>query len=100
MIPGISRDLGKLTITRRRIVVYVFITAVTSLLVLHVGAQMSLLKLGGDIQEIRKRRVELETEIKTLEFRIADLKKGSRIKRIARNNLGMEFPLGPPQKLY
>ena len=100
MTPGMSRDLGKLTITRRRVVVYAFIAAVTALLVLHVGAQMFLLKLGSDIQEIRKRRVELETEIKTLEFRIADLRKGSRIKRIARNNMGMEFPLGPPRKLF
>jgi cell division protein FtsL len=85
---------------RKRAVVYVLIAAVTALLVLHVGAQMYLLKLGGDIQDIRKRRAELETEIKTQELRIADLRKGSRIKRIARDCLGMEFPVGPPKKLF
>ena len=72
----------------------------TALLVLHVGAEMYILKLGGDIQDIRKQRAELEMEIKMLELRIADLRKGSRIKRIARDCLGMEFPVGPPRKLF
>ena len=90
----------KRSAAKNRVLVYVLIVTVTALLVLHVGAQMYLLKLGGDIQDLRKRREELETEIKSLEFRIADLKKGSRIKQIARDRLGMEFPVGPPKKLF
>ena len=80
--------------------VYVLIAAVTLLLVLHVGAQVYILSLGADIQKIRKGSGELEGEIRELELRIADLRKGERIKRIAHERLGLEFPVGPPHKLY
>ena len=79
---------------------YAFIAALTVLLVLHVGAQMYILSLGTDIQRLRKECGELEAETRALELRIADLRKGERIKRIARERLGMEFPVGPPRKLF
>ena len=79
---------------------YISIVAITAVLVFHVGTQMYLLMLGSDIQKIRKERTEIEAEIRSLELKIADLRKGSRIKRIARDNLGMDFPVGPPRKLF
>jgi len=100
MMYGAPHTWPKPSSVRKRVAIYVFIATVTALLVLHVGAEMYILKLGGDIQDIRKQRAELEMEIKMLELRIADLRKGSRIKRIARDCLGMEFPVGPPRKLF
>lgn len=84
----------------KRVTVYASIIVVTALLVFHVGAQMYLLTLGSEIQKVRRDRADIEAEIRSLELRIADLRKGSRIKRIARDNLGMDFPIGPPRKLF
>ena len=84
----------------KRMTVYAAIIVVTALLVLHVGAQMYLLTLGSEIQRVRRDRADIEAEIRSLELKIADLRKGSRIKRIARDNLGMDFPVGPPRKLF
>jgi cell division protein FtsL len=95
-----SRTWSNRSSGKKRIVFYVLVVGITSLLVLHVGAQMYILTLGGEIQEIRRERAAIEADIRTQDLRIADLRKGSRIKQIARDRLGMEFPVGPPKKLF
>jgi cell division protein FtsL len=85
---------------KSKITVYLLIVAITALLVLRVGAQTCILSLGREINEIDAERQGIETESKSLEFQIAELRKGSRIIMIARDHLGMVMPQGAPQKLF
>ncbi|MHB9027975.1 MAG: hypothetical protein ACYC9O_04355 [Candidatus Latescibacterota bacterium] len=85
---------------KSRVTVYLLIFAVTALLVLRVGAQTCILSLGREINEIIEERRGIETESKSLEFQIAELRKGSRIIMIARDRLGMVMPQGAPRKLF
>lgn len=85
---------------RKRIFVYLLIFVVTTLLVLHVAAQMYILSLGKEIRSIRAERAGIDAETVNLELMAADLRTGSRIKMIARDNLGMIVPDGAPQKLF
>ena len=66
----------------------------------YLGIQMFILSLEEQVREIRKERVVLEREIKNLEIKVADLRKGSRIKKIAQERLGMELPVGAPETLF
>ena len=84
----------------RRLLVYLLIVIVTTLLVLHVGARTLILSLGTDIQKIRKNSMNVQTEISGLEMQVADLSRGSRIKQIALEQLGMILPVGAPEKLF
>ncbi len=86
--------------SRRRLFVYLLIVTVTTLLVLHVGARMYILSMGTDIQKIRKTNIHLQAEISGLELQVADLSRGSRIKQIALEQLGMTLPVGAPKKLF
>ncbi len=85
---------------RARLIVYLFILCVTTLLVLRVGAQTWILSLGREIREISSERATVESEIAGLNLRVAELRKGRRIKMIARNHLGMVVPVGAPRKLF
>lgn len=100
MYASASHRWGKPAEKRNRLCAYLLILTVTALLVLHVGAQMLILSIGRDIQKTRAERARIEAEISTLELRVADLGKGSRIKRIAIEHLGMTLPVGAPQKLF
>lgn len=86
--------------SRGRLLVYLLIVVVTSLLVLHVGARTYILTLGTDIQKIRKNAIHVQAEISGLELQAADLSRGSRIKQIASERLGMKMPVGAPEKLF
>ncbi len=70
------------------------------MLVLRVGAQTSILSMEKEILEIRKTRADIEAEIAILELRVAELRRGSRIKTIARDHLGMITPVGAPKNLF
>lgn len=70
------------------------------LLLSYVGMQMLILSLEKNVREIRVERVVLEEEIKVLEIKVAKLRKVSRIKKIAVEELGMEMPEGAPETLY
>lgn len=85
---------------RRRLLVYLLIVTVTTLLVLHVGGRTYILTMGTDIQKIRKNNIRVQSEISSLELQIADLSRGSRIKQIASERLGMTMPVGAPKKLF
>lgn len=100
MVSSGTRALTRGSTRRKRVFVYLFILGVTTLLVLRVGAQMSILSLGRDIQTIRAERAEIEAEAASLELEAADLRMGSRIKMVAHDCLGMIVPDGAPQKLF
>ena len=95
-----SHSWGKSAGSRRRLLVYLLIVTVTTLLVLHVGARTLILTMGTDIQKIRKTNINVQAEISGLEMQIADLNRGSRIKQIALEQLGMTLPVGAPEKLF
>ena len=85
---------------RLRMLVYLLIVTATTLLVLHVGSRTSILSLGTDIQNIRRDNIHVQAEISGLELQIAELSRGSRIKQIALEQLGMSLPVGAPEKLF
>jgi cell division protein FtsL len=85
---------------KSKVTVYLLIFAITVLLVIRVGAQTCILSLGREINEIEAERTAIEMESKSLEFQIAELRKGSRIITIARDRLGMVMPQGAPQSLF
>ena len=95
-----SHSWGKSAGSRRHLLVYILIVTVTTLLVLHVGARTLILTMGTDIQNIRKTNINVQAEISGLEMQIADLNRGSRIKQIALEQLGMTLPVGAPEKLF
>ena len=61
---------------------------------------MFILSLEESVREIMKERAVLEKEIKKIEMEVADLSKGSRIKKIAHERLEMEMPVGAPETLF
>jgi cell division protein FtsL len=95
-----SHSWEKSTGRSRRLLVYLLIVVVTTLLVLHVGARMYILSMGTDIQKIRKDNLHVQAEISGLELQMADLSRGARIKQIASEQLGMIMPVGAPKKLF
>ena len=84
----------------RKLVFYLSVLCIIMLLLSYVGMQMLILSLEENVREIREERVVLEEEIKVLETKVAKLRKVSRIKKIAVEELGMEMPEGAPEMLY
>ena len=74
--------------------------AVTILMIANVGMQMYVLSLENGIRAIRQEQGRATAKIQSCELKIAALKKGSRIKAIASDTLGMEVPEGAPEKLF
>jgi len=100
MIPRTPHSWDGTAARRNRITFYVLILTITIILVLKVGAQTYILSLGGEIQQVRKEKQDIGEEIKDLERQVAELNKGSRIKMIAQDRLGMIIPVGAPRKLF
>ena len=84
----------------RKLVFYLSVLCIIMLLLSYVGMQMLILSFEENVRDIRKERAALEEEIKVLETKIAELWKVSRIKKIAVEELGMDFPYGAPEMLY
>jgi len=91
---------GRPSIRRNRLIFCLLIFAATLLAVLFVSEDVYILSLGKEIQKIKKDRATLDIENVSLKLKVAELRKGSRIKQIARDNLGMEMPVGAPRKLF
>ncbi|MCE5250752.1 hypothetical protein LLG96_11090 [bacterium] len=84
----------------RRIRVYLWVFAITVFLLFYLSANLVILTLEKKVWEVRKKNEEVALEISHLEFDVAGLKKGSRIKKIAHEQLGLEMPEGAPEKLF
>ena len=61
---------------------------------------MIILSLETQVNEIRREYTLLRNEIKTMELEVTELKKQSRLIKIAQEQLGMEIPVGAPSPLY
>ncbi|MFC1528458.1 cell division protein FtsL [Candidatus Latescibacterota bacterium] len=69
-------------------------------LLFYVGLQMYILSLEKHVLDIKRERSVLEKEVKKYEIEKAELRRGSRIKKIATEQLGLVMPEGAPRTLY
>ena len=88
------------SIRHNRLMFFLLVLIATILAVLFVSEDVYMLSLGKEIQKIKKEREMLEIENVSLKLKAAELRKGSRIKTIAHDNLGMVMPVGAPRKLF
>ena len=88
------------SIRHNRLMFFLLVLIATVLAVLFVSEDVYMLSLGKEIQKIKKEREMLEIENVSLKLKAAELRKGSRIKTIAHDDLGMVMPVGAPRKLF
>jgi len=88
------------SVKRRRLLVYFAAFFLIVLLLVYVGMRMVILSLEDQVRDIRAERETLERTIEQLELKVAELRKGSRIKAIARERFGMIENEGAPLILY
>ena len=100
MIPATRYKGARPSIRHNRLMFCFLILVATLLAVLYVSEDVYMLSLGKEIQKIKKDRAALEIENISLKLKVAELRKGSRIKKIAHDNLGMYMPVGAPRKLF
>lgn len=96
--------MGLTEIKRRRKIssgkFYLIIFFGTILLSLFLTEQVYIISLEKKVIEIKKHKDKLSSEITNLKIETANLRKGSRIKTIAVDNLGLIMPEGAPEKLF
>ena len=100
MTYGMRRVKPKSIRRRSRLRLYGSVFGVTIFLLFYLSAHVVIISLGDNVQDCRREYAALEGEINNLEIEVAGLKKGSRIIPIARDDLGLEMPVGAPEKLY
>jgi len=83
-----------------RVKYYLAALAVIAAMICHVGIRMYILSLENEVRWMRGRNAGMTAVIERDEVRLAELRKGARIKRIAREKLGMRMPEGAPEKLF
>ena len=69
-------------------------------LLFYVGLQMYILSIEEHVRDIKRERIVLDEEIKKYEIERAELRSGSRIKKIAHEQLGLVMPVGAPRSLF
>ena len=90
MTYGMQRVRPRKVRQSNRLYIYLSVTGVT----------VFFLSLEESIREIRKQQAEITIDTTNFEIEVAELKKGSRIKKIAREQLGLHMPVGAPEKLF
>lgn len=100
MIPAVRYKRVQPSIRHNRLMFFLLVLIATILAVLFVSEDVYMLSLGKEIQKIKKEREMLEIENVSLKMKAAELRKGSRIKTIAHDDLGMVMPVGAPRKLF
>jgi cell division protein FtsL len=79
---------------------YLIIFVGTILLSLFLTERVYIISLEKKVIDIKKQREKISSEITNLKIDAADLRKGSRIKTIAVDSLGLIMPEGAPEKLF
>ena len=69
-------------------------------MILYVSEHVYIISLEARVNELRNERAELIAHLTNLKVEFAGLRKGSRIKKIAHECLGMSLPEGAPEKLF
>ncbi len=83
-----------------RLFMILLICLVVAVAVCYVGMQDYEMRLNERINKLRQDIESSQAKMDALELEIADLRKGSRIRKIAREQLGMKMPDGAPEKLF
>jgi len=100
MTYGMKRVRPKRVRRLNRLWLYLSVFGGTVFLVLFVSAQSFVFSLESEIRELRNRQRDIQVVIATLEEDVARLRKGSRIKQIAQDQLKLKMPEGVPEKLF
>ena len=79
---------------------YLGAAAVIFLMITYVGMQMYIMTLEERIRTVQSRYAEALELMEEREQTNVNLRKGSRIKKIAIEKLGMKLPVGAPGTLY
>jgi cell division protein FtsL len=74
--------------------------AVMVVLMSRVGLRAAVLNAENRVREIRAEKEMVLQEITELELEVTRLRAGSRIKRIAQEEIGLVMPEGAPESLY
>ncbi len=69
-------------------------------LILYVSEQVYIFSLEKKVNELRKEQIAFRTRLTKLKIEAVSLRKGSRIKNIAYESLGLNFPEGAPERLF
>ena len=69
-------------------------------MIFYVSEQVYIISLEARVHELRNERAKLIVHLTNLKVEFARLRKGSRIKKIAHECLGMSLPVGAPEKLF
>jgi len=80
--------------------VYIVTLSAILLMIIYVGMQMYILSIEKEIYAMQEKHRETQERVEELVQKAAELKKGSRIKKIATEKLGMKMPDGAPSKLF
>ncbi|MFA6470660.1 MAG: cell division protein FtsL [Candidatus Latescibacterota bacterium] len=100
MISAAQYKRAQPSIRHNRLMFFLLVFVATVLAVFFISEDVYILSLGKEIQKTKKERELLEIENVSLKLKAAELRKGSRIKTIAHDNLGMVMPVGAPRKLF
>ena len=71
-----------------------------ALMLTYVAMQMYVLSLENRVRDVQDRNREITDKVVKLEMKTAELRRSNRIKKIAREKLGMKMPEGAPETLF
>ncbi|MCD6307571.1 MAG: hypothetical protein J7M24_01100 [Candidatus Latescibacteria bacterium] len=94
-----NRSIGRRTV-RSRLIFFIAVFGVFVFGLSYVGVQMYILSLEDRVRELMRKRETIVNEVKSAEVAVAELRRAGRIKRVARDELGMYVPEGAPKQLY
>jgi len=100
MTYGMQRVRPRKVRQSNRLYIYLSVTGVTVFLLFYLSSHVFILSLEESIRELRRQQAEITIDTTNFEIEVAELKKGSRIKKIAREQLGLKMPVGAPEKLF
>ena len=100
MTYGMQRVTPRKVRRSNRLYIYLSVTGVTVFLLFYLSAYVFILSIKESIRELQRQQAEITIDTTNLENEVAELKKGSRIKKIAREQLGLQMPVGAPEKLF
>lgn len=83
-----------------RLKIYGLSLAVMAVLVFRVCLSVAVMNTENRVRDIRSEKERIQKEITDLELEVTRLSAGSRIKRIAQDELGLVIPDGAPESLY
>ncbi len=84
----------------RGLKLYIAILLGTLILILYVSKQGYIISLESRVNGLIIERSELDAHLRNLKVEFALLRKGSRIKKIAHQYLGLSLPEGAPERLF